>query len=99
MAKTKNKFERYLTFNPATDVVTGDRILSGMRLLRREATTAVGWEVDYPREATMRFQEDGEHLPCQCEIIARMACQRNQVVEVGLALYGRTVFVTARIIR
>ncbi len=99
MAKTRNTFDTVLTFNPATGTVSGDRIIAAMRLCRREYPLAVGWEVDYPREAAMRITMDGEHLGCQCEIIARMACQRNQVVEVGLATYGKVQFITARIIR
>jgi glycine cleavage system aminomethyltransferase T len=99
MAKTRNTFDTVLTFNPATGTVSGDRIIAAMRLCRREYTGAVGWEVDYPREAAMRIMVDGEHLGCQCELIARMASQRNQVVEVGLATYGKVQFITARIIR
>lgn len=99
MARPRSTFDTVLTFNPAQGPLTGDRLLAGMRLMKKEYTFAVGWEVDYPREATMRFSVDGEHLPCQCEIMARMACQRNQVVEVGLATYGKTQFITARIIR
>ena len=97
--KTRNTFDTVLTFNPAQGPVTGDRLLAGMRLMRKEYTAASGWEVDYPREATMRFVADAEHLACQCEIMARMACQRVQVVEVGLATYGKVQFITARIIR
>lgn len=97
--KPRNTFDSVLKFNPATGTVSGDRIIAAMRFCRREYPGAVGWEVDYPREACMRIMEDSEHLGCQCEIVARMACQRNQVVEVGLATYGKVQFITARIIR